>query len=216
MGRVNKNQGKSLPVRSLRVGVILGGKIIEERLVRKRTPITIGQLSKNTFSVPIEDLPKQWPLFLVEGGKYFLHFTSAMDGRISDGSQVKPLSSLRAEGAQQRGNAWVMQLPETSRGKIVLGEMTLLFQFVTAPPLQPRPRLPASVRGSLADRIDPQLAVILAISIVAHFAVAIYAHQREQRLTRAERTYKETFQDSKTIVTRAAFTKPKATQPGEA
>ncbi len=210
MGSV-KNTKQPLQ-RSLRIGVILGGKIIEERLVRQRDPITIGQSAKNTFSVPIEDLPHQWSLFLVEGGKYQLHFSDAMDGRISDGSQVKPLAGLKSSNAKKRGNGWVMTLPETARGKIVVGEMTLLFQFVTAPPLQPRPRLPASVRGSLADRIDPQLSIILAISLIAHLSLAIYAHSRDRVLTRAERTYQETFQD-KTIVTKADFAKPKLANP---
>ena len=48
--------GGSRP-RILRIGIILGGNIVEERLIRTRETITIGQSSKNTFSVPIEGLP---------------------------------------------------------------------------------------------------------------------------------------------------------------
>ena len=43
--------------RILRIGVLLGGKIIEERLVREHTSVSIGQSAKNTFSVAIEALP---------------------------------------------------------------------------------------------------------------------------------------------------------------
>ena len=40
----------------LRVGVILGGKIVEERLIRTRETVTIGQSAKNTFSIPAPEL----------------------------------------------------------------------------------------------------------------------------------------------------------------
>ncbi len=162
------------PVRSLRVGIVLGGNIIEERLIRGREAISVGQSAKNTFSVPVESLPKQWPLFTVENGQYVLHYPDNTDGRISDGKGVHTLSSLQGRGSERRGNHWALRLVEGSRGKVVMGDMTLLFQFVNAPPLQPRPRLPASVRGTLADRIDPQLAIILALSLVAHLALMIY------------------------------------------
>lgn len=183
--------------RILRIGVILGGNIVEERLVRNRETISIGQSSKNTFSVPIEGLPKTWPLFSAVNGVYHLEFTDQMNGRISDGKGVKSLDSLKRQGATRKPNGWSVRLAESSRGKIVLGDMTLLFQFVTAPPLQPRPRLPASVRGTLADRVDPQLAIIMAISIIAHFSVALYAYQRDQALqTRLDKLHGEYEQET--------------------
>ena len=50
-----------------------------------------------------------------------------------------------------------MPLSDNSRGKLSLGDLTILFQFVTEPPRQPKPMLPASVRGTFADRFDPRL-----------------------------------------------------------
>lgn len=180
-------------IRSLRIGVILGGKIVEEKLVRKRDNITIGQSAKNTFSIPVEGMPRTWPLFLVKDDRYFLHFSPSMDGRISDGGQVQPLTALR-QSAQRHGEGWILPLPDTARGKIVLGDMTLLFQFVTAPPLQPRPHLPASVRGTLADRIDPQLSIIVGVSILLHLGVMLYARCLvDPPLTKAEQIYRDTF-----------------------
>ena len=175
--------GPGPAVRSLRVGVALGDHFIDERLFRSRENITLGQSAKNTFSIPIENLPKAWPLFTVENGRYVLHFTEAMDGRLSDGQNVYTFDALRGRGAERRGDHWAVPLVETSRGKVELGTMKLLFQFVSAPPLQPRPRLPASVRGSLADRIDPRLAVILLLSILIHASVMIYAYNMDRVIT---------------------------------
>lgn len=160
----------------LRIGVILGDKIVEERLIRDRGPVTVGQSAKNTFSVPATELPKSWTLFEVRDGKYILAIADSMDGRLSEGGQVSTIAQLKSSGTlQQAGPGWLIPLTDATRGKIIIGEMTLLFQFVTAPPIQPRARLPHSVRGSFADRIDPYLAVILSVSLVVHGLFWAYA-----------------------------------------
>jgi hypothetical protein len=161
--------------RILRIGVLLGDKIVEEKLVRDRGPVTIGQSARNTFSIPAAELPRSWPLFQLHQGRYVLAAADSMDGRISDGGQVMTIGQLKASGRLARsGPAWLIPLSDGARGKIVIGDMTLLFQFVLAPPLQPRPMLPHSVRGSIADQIDPYLAVILSISLVLHGLVWAY------------------------------------------
>ena len=159
----------------LRIGVILGDKIVEERLVRARGPVSIGQSAKNTFAVPAPELPRSWPLFQLHNGRYVLSVAESMEGRLSDGGDVQSLAQLKASGRLKReGQAWLVPLTDAARGKITVGDLTLLFQFVMAPPLQPRPALPHSVRGSFADRIDPYLAVVLSLSMVAHLLVFGY------------------------------------------
>ena len=183
--------------RILRIGVLLGGKIIEERLIRERTAVTIGQSMKNTFSVPIEGLPLEFTLFAIDENKYYLRFLPKMDGRLSDGAgQVSTLDVLKTgRGAQNVGEYFQVPLSDAARGKLTLGDLTILFQFVTEPPRQPKPMLPASVRGTFADRFDPRLSVILGASIIAHFAVVIAAliWDIDVPNTMAERAYNLTF-----------------------
>ena len=161
--------------RILRIGILLGGKIIEERLIREHSSVSIGQSAKNTFSVAIEQLPREWTLFSLHNNQYSLHFMNGMDGRLSDGGQVYTLDALKQHKARQTGDGWVLPLSDQSRGKVTIGDLTLLYQFVTEPPKQPRPMLPASVRGTFADRIDPRLAVSESASIVLVFMVYIWA-----------------------------------------
>src|SRR5262245_13233810 len=52
--------------------------------------------------------------------------------------------------------------------------MTILFQFVTPPPPQPRPQLPASVRGSALSGVDWFFTIIAAISFLFHLIFVIY------------------------------------------
>ena len=134
----------------LRVGVIQGGKIIEERHLKKRGDVTIGQDAKNTFVVPASNLPSSFAVFENRNGQYFLGFTEAMDGRVRLGSADVDFASLRSQGlAKKRGNVYLLPLTDAAKGKISLGEVTLLFQFVNPPPEPSKPELPPTIKGSV-------------------------------------------------------------------
>src|SRR5580698_792170 len=159
----------------LRIGIIQGGRIVEERLVRKRENITIGQSAKNMFVVPSEALPRNWLLFEASGSQYVAHFSDGMDARIAVGNEIISLSQLKQTGKiQKKGTSWPLPLDERSRGKITLADMTILFQFVTPPPPQPRPQLPASVRGSALSDVDWFFTIIAAASFLLHLTLVIY------------------------------------------
>ena len=149
----------------LRVGIIQNGRPIEERLFRKRQPVSIGQTPKQTFCVPVADIPKSFTLFDLKGDDYVLNFTPKMSGRVSLGDGVHDMSSLRKSGkAKAQGDFHQVKLNNKSRGKVVLGEVTVLFQFVVPPPPKPKPQLPASMRGGFVRDIDWNFAIILMIS----------------------------------------------------
>ncbi|MEL6178623.1 MAG: AgmX/PglI C-terminal domain-containing protein [Myxococcota bacterium] len=151
----------------LRVGIIQNGRPVEERLFRKRQPVSIGQTPKQTFCVPVADIPKSFTLFELKGNDYYLNFTPKMGGRISLGDGVHDMGSLRKSGkAKKSGDHHQVKLNDKSRGKVVLGEVTVLFQFVVPPPPKPKPQLPASMRGGFIRGIDWNFAIILMISAI--------------------------------------------------
>jgi len=135
----------------LRIGVIQSGKIIEERIVRRRETVTVGPSEKNSFVLPTQDLPSsRFELFETKGGAYTLNFLPEMNGRVSLKGDVLELADLRKSGnAPKKGKVNQIVLNDQARGKIVIGDSTILFQFVAPPPIQPRPQLPAAVKGSL-------------------------------------------------------------------
>jgi hypothetical protein len=103
--------------------------------------------------------------------------------------------------------------------------MTLLFQFVTAPPLQPRPHLPASVRGGLADRIDPLLAVVMGASLFFHSGLMFYVScsacvDPDRGGGLAEKIYDEVFTEERVATMEPEIAKPTegevGTKPAEA
>src|SRR4051794_27218585 len=161
--------------RILRIGIIQGGRIVEERLVRKRENISVGQSARNLFVVPSDSLPRHWLMFEITPRGYVAHFADAMDARIAVGNEIISLAQLKQSGKIRRhGHAWVLLLDERARGKITVGDLTILFQFVTPPPPQPRPQLPPSVRGSIASSLDWGFTTIAAASFVAHLALVLY------------------------------------------
>jgi len=135
----------------LRIGVIQGGKIVEERIIRRRETVTVGPSEKAHFVFAAQDLPSsRFELFETKGEEYTLNFTETMSGRISIEGGVGELVDLRKTGkARAKGKIWQVPLTDQSRGKIAIGESTILYQFVAPPPMQPRPQLPAAVRGNL-------------------------------------------------------------------
>lgn len=146
----------------LRVGVIQGGRIIEEKLVKKRETVTIGASPKNTIVVPAANIPPTFPVFEVKGGAYQLNFTERMEGRVALAVGQHDFAGLRTQGlARQESAHFALPLDDSARGKISFGEITLLFQFVTPPPVTARPTLPATAKGSFLQGIDRLFAAVL-------------------------------------------------------
>jgi hypothetical protein len=163
------------PAKILRVGVIQGGKIIEERHLKNRETVTVGQDAKNTFVVPASNVPGSFPVFEHRGTQYHLVFTEQMNGRVKLGSSEVDFASLRSQGlAKKRGGLYVLPLNDGAKGKVVLGEVTLLFQFVKPLPEPAKPALPPSVKGSLWQSVDQLFFIVLAGSLLVHFSGAGY------------------------------------------
>lgn len=159
----------------LRVGVIRDGKIIEERHVRHPSTVTVGQDGTNTFVIPASELPSSFPVFEHKSGQYTLLFTDRMNGRVAKrpGDFDFDFAALKSKGlAQKRGSVWALPLDTSSKGKVSLGEVTLLFQFVSPPPEPARIDLPADMRGSVWRSIDHLFFGILAASLFLHFTGA--------------------------------------------
>lgn len=152
----------------LRVGVLSGGRVVEERIIRERVSVTIGPSEKNMFVFAGGPIRSSHTLFELVGGEYVLNFTEGMSGRIALPTGVSDLDVLRGQARRSSSGAYQVRLTEDSRGKVSIGETSFLFQFVSAPPVQPRPQLPAAVtRG--AGGVDWNTTIIAAFAFLVHF-----------------------------------------------
>jgi TonB family protein len=162
----------------LRIGVIRDGKIIEERLVRKRATVTVGTGTRNSIVLPATNAPKSFGLFELRGNEYYLVFTDEMSGRLSVGEKAADLQSLKAQNlVRKTGNTYNLKLNEDSRGRVSVGECIILFQFVAPPPEPVRPQLPATVRGYWMRNIDWPYSSTLGVTLVCMLVLWIWAGQ---------------------------------------
>jgi len=168
-------QQRSTGPKVLRIGLIQGGKIVEERIIRKRETVSVGSSERNHFVIQAPGMPGKFDLFQIVGEQYLLNFTEQMRGRVGLPSGVQSLEQLRsAGGAQNQGTHWQVPLSENTRGKVVIGDITLLFQFVAPPPVQPRPQLPAAATGGVIKGIDWGFTAFMLLSFMLHFGFVVY------------------------------------------
>ncbi len=188
MATASQNQNKP---KILRIAVIQGGKVIEDRLIKKRETVTIGQSSRNTFVIPVSNLPAAFSVFELKGASYVLRFTDSMDGQLAVGQNKLDFAALKAQGLAKRDrDAYAVPLSDLSKGKVALGEVTLLFQFATPPPEAPKPVLPDIAKGSIWQTMDRMFFGILACVLVFNFgtvkAITLRELKQDDELTLEE------------------------------
>lgn len=159
----------------LRIGVMQGTRITEERIVRNRDTVTVGTTEKNTFTVVAEGFVPRFELFPLVNGQYMLNFSDTMTGRVALAQGPKSLEDLRkSSDARKVGNLWQLTLTEQSRGKVSIGDVSFLFQFVHPPPPQPKPQLPAAIRSGWVKNIDWTYNACLSFFLVMSIAGVAY------------------------------------------
>jgi TonB family protein len=159
----------------LRIGIIQAGKIVEERVIRRRESVTVGSSEKNHFVIHTEGMPARFELFQLVGSDYILNFTNIMTGRVGLPGGVQDLTQMRDSGAARNaGTHFQVKINDNSRGKVVIGNTTLLFQFVVPPTVQPRPQLPAAARAGFVRSIDWLFTAFMVFTFMSMFGFIVY------------------------------------------
>ncbi len=152
----------------LRIGLVSGGRVMEERIVKERVDVTVGPSERSMFVLSSDHIRSSHKLFELVGEGYVLNFLDGMTGRVALPTGVSDLEVLKGQSRRGAGGSYQVRLTEDSRGKVLIGDTTFLFQFVAPPPIQPRPQLPVAVtRG--AGGIDWGTTIIAAFAFFAHF-----------------------------------------------
>ncbi|MDH4282439.1 MAG: TonB family protein [Myxococcales bacterium] len=163
----------------LRVGLFRDKKIIEERIVRRRETVSIGTAAKNHLIIKSGTLPakleSRFELFQLVGDDYILNFTEEMTGKVALPGGVQKLEHLRETGAARNaGTHYQIKLADTSRGNIRIGDFTVFFEFVSAPPITPKPQLPAAVQRGFVKNIDWTFTTWVIFSYMMFFGFILY------------------------------------------
>ena len=166
-----------MTLRVLRIGIVRDGRIVEERMIRPGQAVSVGESARNDFILPPTHLEPRFQLFRpTRDGGYALRLSGDMDGKLSFGDAVRPLKELRDTEAQRAGEGWELTLPPRARGKVVIDGVTVLFQFVPAPP-EPA-RAGASFRPKLWEDDDPVYFGFLGLNAALATLAMIYVYTR--------------------------------------
>lgn len=159
----------------LRIGVVQGGSVREERMIAASAHVSVGTNEQNTFLLGGATSPRSFRLFEHVGAAYHLNFTEETQGRVVLPSGIFELQDLKTE-ACAAGGVYRIALTEEARGRVVLGDVAFLFHFVAPPPLLPKAVLPSAVlRGT--RRVDWNSTICTAASFFLHFMLlgAVYS-----------------------------------------
>jgi hypothetical protein len=156
----------------LRVAVVVGGRVSEERLVKHRTDVTVGPSEGCTFALSDPGLPSSFRLFERRGSDYYLRWLDGWSGRVAMAAGTLELGALQSQTNRCGDGAYEIRLTDESRGKVIVGSTALLFQFVSPPPVQCRPQLPMSARSALTSQVDWRFTIVASFSFLFHFGAA--------------------------------------------
>ena len=173
----------------LRIGLFRDKKIVEERIVRRRETVSVGTAAKNHLIIKSGTLPSKiesrFELFQLVGDDYILNFTKDMSGKVALPGGVQKLEHLRDTGAaRDAGTHFQIKLADTSRGNIKMGEFTVFFEFVAAPPITPKPQLPAAVQRGFIKNIDWTFTTWVIFSYMLFFGFIIYMENADWEIDR--------------------------------
>lgn len=164
----------------LRIGVVQGGKVVHERLIKPGQNVTVGESPKNTFVFSVEGLPKRFTLFQAKGDIYALNFSDEMSGKVQLESGIASLQQVRDRGdAGKRGGLYSVSVSHKTRGKIVIGDVTVLFQFVAAPPESARKLARQDFRPKLLEEDDPVFYGFLALWSAIGAVLMVYVYNTD-------------------------------------
>jgi len=152
----------------LRIGLVAGGRVTEERIIKERVDVTVGPSERSMFVLSTDHIRSSHKLFELVGDGYVLNFLDGMSGRVALPTGVSDLEVLKGQSRRGPSGSYQVRLTEDSRGKVTIGDTTFLFQFVAPPPVQPRPQLPVAVtRG--ASGIDWRTTIIAEFDFFGYF-----------------------------------------------
>src|SRR5512136_398047 len=138
----------------LRIRVLQGGKLLEERVMGAGQAVTVGTSPRNVVALAQPGLPESFTVLEWQGDRCLLRFAAGMDGWVK-GPGGGELSALAASGkARKDGNGWVLPVGEELHGEVAFGGVALAWRFVTAPQDLPQPVLPPKATANHFKSLD--------------------------------------------------------------
>ena len=155
--------------RALRIGIVHNGRVVHEQVFSDSERIRIGSDPNADIVLAPGTVPPCRTLFNKQGNTWQICLQAQDQGRISKGL-VRGLAQRIASGATQ------VPLDRSMKGKLSLGQVTVLFQVIPAPVDRLQP---GAFRPRLVEEGDPIFLGSLALISSAAAVMMLWVVQQE-------------------------------------
>ena len=117
-------------IKVLRIGIAQDGKLIQERVLKPDETVTVGESTKNTFVFPPSLPPAHFEA--KKGIRPSLYRRHGRQDLLQQGGHYSAAAQARA--CEQGSQRLQPSLDDSTLGKLSIGNVSILFQFVPLPP----------------------------------------------------------------------------------
>lgn len=159
--------------------MIVDGLVCDEVHQHRAEGLTFGSDYRSDVVLFGSRAPVHHKLFDLHQGRYVLDLPAHAKGKISLGSKTVTVSELR----RQYGNADRVRvvLDPRAKGKLLLGESTVLFQFAPPKPLPPKLPFPVEFKARFRDSFSPLERYAMAGSAAMLGTFFVYQNAQERK-----------------------------------
>ncbi|MBK8239179.1 MAG: AgmX/PglI C-terminal domain-containing protein [Deltaproteobacteria bacterium] len=176
----------------LRIAVVLDGLVCDEVHQSQPGPVSFGSDYRSDVMLFGGRAPLRHTMFDYRQGRYFLDLPAAAKGKLSLGNKTITISALRQQYGG--GDRVRVVLDPRAKGKLVIGESTILFQFAEPKPVPPKAIFPAEYAIRLRDQFTPLDRYTFASSAAVLGSFFVYQANQERKDDMALDTFDERFQ----------------------
>ena len=137
--------------RVLRLAVVVDDDVSEELHQTKAEGVSVGTSIGSDVLLFGPSAPAKHKLFDYRAGAYYLDLPANARGKVRLGSKAMTVSRLRQRYGT--GDSCRIKLDPRSKGKLKLGQSTLLFQFSKPKPVAPKLPFPAIFKASVVGMV---------------------------------------------------------------
>lgn len=146
----------------LRVAVIVDDLVCDEIHQHEAESVSVGSDYRSDVILFGARAPRHHGLFDYRGGAFYLDVPPNARGKVSMGKKAFTIGSLRKRFGQ--GEKLRIKLNPRAKGKLLLGDSTLMFQFTAPKPLPPRLPFPVQFKPRVEQLIGRRELSTLAAS----------------------------------------------------
>ena len=163
---------KITTVPNIKIGLLQGGKLLNEIVVNDTRNVFIGTSLENTITIDEEKFDSRFQILNYSKNQYYLNIHKNIEGKIFEGANSFDFKELANHpNTIKKGNNICYPLTCDTRGMLLIGKNTLLFKMYQAEPI-PR-RLPKEFRGSLLGGYFDLSFFVILVSFVAGYGLLI-------------------------------------------